>query len=85
MAVNPRVVELPGPERQIGERSFRARGNDRDDARRRRQLVPQEQSLADAVRDGLLRYRADGGRFEPFRYRPIRALKSCGSVLGSAI
>ena len=53
-----------------GGRAARKRG--RQQARRAGQLVPQEQSVADAVRHGLLRHRADGHRREQARHRPLR-------------
>ena len=53
-----------------GGRPARKRG--RQQARRAGQLVPQEQPVADAVRDGLLRHRADGDRRQPARHRPLR-------------
>ena len=36
------------------------------------QLGAQEQPVADAVRHGLLRHRADGDRASPLRHRPLR-------------
>ena len=65
---------------------WQGRGPRRDDphqARRRRepgrQLRPEEQPLADALRHGLLRNRADGRRRQRFRHPPL-APRSCGSA-----
>ena len=49
-----------------------ARQCDGQPARRAGQLVPQEQPVADAVRHGLLRHRADGHRRQPARHGPVR-------------
>ena len=60
------------PEREAGGRPRGTREHHPDHGRRGDQLVPQEQPLADAVRHGLLRHRADGHRRQPARHRPLR-------------
>ena len=49
------------------------------------QLVPQEQPVADAVRHGLLRHRADGHRRQQVTTLPGSAPKCFASARGSAI
>ena len=49
------------------------------------QLGAGQQPLADAVRHGLLRHRADGHRRQPRTTSPASAPRRCGSRRGSAI